>query len=241
MNIIPAIDLMEGGVVRLVEGKPDSRIIYDSLKDPFSTLEYFLSCGVKLVHVVDLDAALGNKDNINIIQKMVREYDVDIQYGGGIRSINLARKLLELGVYRVILGTLAIVSIDSITTLLSEYGDERIMIALDYGLDGYIRYKGWRAKSEMKLNKAIKFFKEHGCRNFLLTCIDRDGTLEGVDRRYIPKVISEADIYVAGGISSVEDIKFLMDVGASGVVIGRALYEGKLDLNDLLELVNNAG
>ncbi len=240
MIVIPAIDLMDGGVVRLVEGDPNSKISFHSFRDPYLTLEYFLSYGVELVHVVDLDAALGNGDNIAVVRNIVREYDVNIQYGGGIRSIDIAKKLLDMGVYRVILGTLALESADSVAKLISEYGFERVMVALDYGLDGYIRYKGWREKSDIKLYDGLKFFKELGCRNFLLTCVERDGTLKGVDREYIPRVVDEAHIYVAGGVSTLEDIKFLMNVGVTGVVIGRALYEGKLDLNTVLELVGNA-
>ena len=236
MEVIPAIDLKDGQIVRLVRGDPRLSKSYSSLGSPSSIAKMWINHGAKMIHMVDLDAALGSGNNLPIIEEMVKTLDVDFQVGGGIRSLDIAKKLFSIGVKRIIVGTMAFENREALIKLLEEYGEERIVVSLDhYGRE--VMLKGWRLSSKFVIHDAIKNFLNLGVRIFLITSIKRDGTLTSPDFKILAEVcgIKEAKIIAAGGVSKLKHLSILKDIGAYGVVIGKALYEDRFTLKDALQ------
>lgn len=236
MLVIPAIDIMNGEVVRLLRGNPKQVKSYAHLGDPITIARKWESEGAKLIHVVDLDAALGLGENINIIGAIVRSIKAPIQVGGGIRSVEQVRQLINAGVARAVLGSLAFRSVESLKALLEEFGDERIVVALDH-LDGVVMIDGWRKSVSMTLKEAAQFFKSLGVRYFLVTSIQRDGMMVGPDIKNLSKIVDlGVNVIASGGIRSLSDISMLRSLGVYGVIIGRALYEGLFTLKEALNI-----
>jgi phosphoribosylformimino-5-aminoimidazole carboxamide ribotide isomerase len=234
--VIPAIDIMNGEVVRLLRGNPKQVKSYAHLGDPITIARKWESEGAKLIHVVDLDAALGLGENINIIGAIVRSIKAPIQVGGGIRSVEQVRQLINAGVARAVLGSLAFRSVESLKALLEEFGDERIVVALDH-LDGVVMIDGWRKSVSMTLKEAAQFFKSLGVRYFLVTSIQRDGMMVGPDIKNLSKIVDlGVNVIASGGIRSLSDISMLRSLGVYGVIIGRALYEGLFTLKEALNI-----
>lgn len=239
MEVIPAIDLKDGQVVRLVRGDPRLSKSYSSLGNPLNVAKIWMNNGAKIIHIVDLDAALGSGSNLPIIEEMVKSLGVNFQVGGGIRSIDIARKLFSIGVKRIIIGTMAFENEEALTKLLEEYSDERIIVSLDhYGRE--VMLKGWKVPSKFDIFEAITNFLNLGVKFFLVTSIKRDGTLTSPDFKILSKVceIKKARIIAAGGISKLEHLSVLKSIGAYGVVIGKALYENRFTLKDALQFSN---
>lgn len=236
MLVIPAIDIMNGEVVRLLRGNPKQVKSYAHLGDPITIARKWESEGAKLIHVVDLDAALGLGGNVNIIGAIVRSIKAPIQVGGGIRSVEQVRQLINAGVARAVLGSLAFRSVESLKALLEEFGDERIVVALDH-LDGVVMIDGWRKSVSMTLKEAAQFFKSLGVRYFLVTSIQRDGMMVGPDIENLSKIVDlGVNVIASGGIRSLSDISMLRSLGVYGVIIGRALYEGLFTLKEALNI-----
>lgn len=236
MLVIPSIDIMNGEVVRLLRGDPKQVKSYAHLGDPITIARRWESEGAKLIHVVDLDAALGLGENISIIGNIARSIKAPIQVGGGIRSVERARQLINAGVARTVLGSLAFRSVESLRALLEEFGDERIVVALDH-LDGVVMIDGWRKSANITLREATQFFKSLGVRYFLVTSIQRDGMMVGPDMENLSKIIDlRVNVIASGGIRSLNDISMLRDLGVYGVIIGRALYEGSFTLKEALNI-----
>jgi len=227
---------MNGEVVRLLRGDPKQVKSYAHLGDPITIARRWESEGAKLIHVVDLDAALGLGENISIIGNIARSIKAPIQVGGGIRSVERARQLINAGVARTVLGSLAFRSVESLRALLEEFGDERIVVALDH-LDGVVMIDGWRKSANITLREATQFFKSLGVRYFLVTSIQRDGMMVGPDMENLSKIIDlRVNVIASGGIRSLNDISMLRDLGVYGVIIGRALYEGSFTLKEALNI-----
>jgi phosphoribosylformimino-5-aminoimidazole carboxamide ribotide isomerase len=227
---------MNGEVVRLLRGNPKQVKSYAHLGDPITIARKWESEGAKLIHVVDLDAALGLGENINIIGAIVRSIKAPIQVGGGIRSVEQVRQLINAGVARAVLGSLAFRSVESLKALLEEFGDERIVVALDH-LDGVVMIDGWRKSVSMTLKEAAQFFKSLGVRYFLVTSIQRDGMMVGPDIKNLSKIVDlGVNVIASGGIRSLSDISMLRSLGVYGVIIGRALYEGLFTLKEALNI-----
>ncbi len=237
MEVIPAIDLKDGQVVRLVRGDPRLSKSYSYLGDPLGVAKIWIENGAKMIHIVDLDAALGSSDNMSIMEEMVKSLNVNFQVGGGIRSLDIARKLFSIGVKRIIVGTMAFENRKALTKLLEEYGNGRIVVSLDhYGREVMLR--GWKVSSNFDIRDAIMNFLDLGVRIFLITSIKRDGTLTSPDFKILREMckIKEAKIMAAGGISKLEHLSMLKDMGVYGVVIGKALYENKFTLKDAINI-----
>ncbi|MEM2872852.1 MAG: 1-(5-phosphoribosyl)-5-[(5-phosphoribosylamino)methylideneamino]imidazole-4-carboxamide isomerase [Nitrososphaerales archaeon] len=237
MEVIPAIDLKDGQVVRLVRGDPRLSKSYSSLGDPFGVAKIWIENGAKMIHIVDLDAALGSSDNMSIVEEMVKSLNVNFQVGGGIRSLDIAQKLFSIGVKRIIVGTMAFENRKALTKLLEEYGNERIVVSLDhYGREVMLR--GWKVSSNFDIRDAIMNFLDLGVRIFLITSIKRDGTLTSPDFKILREMckIKEAKIMAAGGISKLEHLSMLKNIGVYSVVIGKALYENKFTLKDAIRI-----
>ncbi len=194
--------------------------------------------GAKMLHLIDLDGAFGdNQRNQEIIKSMVTELSIPIQMGGGIRSIDDATKLLQTGVERVILGTLAMENQDVVTQLSNEFGSEKIIVALD-SKDGQVVVRGWTEKTQQSVPEMGKIMEDAGAGGILFTNVDYEGLLEGFNIAPLNELLKAVNIPVvyAGGVSSIDDLKILSSTEVYGVVIGSALYKGKIDFEEALNL-----
>ncbi len=230
MKIIPAVDIMDGECVQLVGGKPETKKSYGN---PVAMAERWVSKGAEILHVVDLDAALGRGDNTEIVLDIAHSVDVPIHFGGGIRSMEKAEFLLNSDIERVILGTLAVRDYFNEFEILKELNQnfrERVIAAVD-SKDGKVVVKGWQEKTELK---AGGFMKKAGglVWGFLYTDVNAEGRMEGINVESIKRVLSSAEkpLIVSGGISSEKDMGVLDNIGVWGIVLGKALYEGHIKL-----------
>ncbi len=234
MELIPAVDIMRGQVVRLVKGDPKLLKSYNNLGDPLSIAQKWEREGAQIIHVVDLDSALGLRNNMSIIMDIVHKIRIPVQVGGGIRDIKKARSLLTSGVMRVILGSIAFEEPTVIEYLLGEFPGKRIVVALDC-LEGKVMIRGWKRSSQVSLEDALARFREMGVSLFLLTSVTRDGTLSGPDIVTLSKLGNMTQhVIAAGGIRSLDDIVSLKCLGLYGVVVGKALYENFFNLREAL-------
>ena len=224
MKIMLAIDIMDGKVVRLYKGVPNKAKVYSN--DPLAVAKE-LEPYADVLHIIDLDAAFGKGNNKNIIKRIADDTSIKVQVGGGIRSIDYAKELLCYVDY-IMLGTLAFKDEEALVELLKDYKD-RIIVAIDYK-DNMVRIKGWKESSNISIKEAISHLKGLGVSKFLLTSIDRDGTLEGPDIDTLKGIADMADIIASGGIASIDDVIALSRLDLYGVIIGRALYENRIDL-----------
>jgi len=241
MEIIAAVDLMDGKVVRLTRGDPQTKVSYTGFSEPIQVSKRWEEEGADSLHVIDLDAALGKGENIDVVTQLLREVSIPIQFGGGIRSVAKAKKLLNSGISKIVLGTLAFESSKSIYQLIEEYEPKRIVVALDY-LKDEIKTRGWTSSTTEGVLEALLRFKSIGIPRFLLTSISRDGVSSGPDFNTLKSAskISNVQIIAAGGISSIEDVKTLNSFNVSGVVLGKALYEGRLNLREVLSITKQS-
>jgi len=239
VEIIPAVDIMKGRVVRLVRGDPRLMSSYDHLGDPVHLAKRWEAEGARFIHIIDLDAALGMGRNLNVIESVVKAVNVPVQVGGGIRSLELAKKMLSMDVERIILGSLAFSDPSVVEALLEKFGAKRVVVALDHR-EGIVAIKGWEASAEISVEEAAEKFRRRGVRLFLVTSVARDGTLLGPDLEMLSWLCRRGyKVIAAGGISSIEDLLALKRLGVHGVVVGKALYEGKFSLNEALRAVMN--
>lgn len=237
MEVIPAVDIMKGKVVRLLRGDPKFAKSYQHLGDPVTLARKWEAQGAQIVHVVDLDAALELGSNVDVIQQIVERISVPVQVGGGIRSLIKARSLLNRGVQRVILGSLAFKEPSSVEVLLDEFGNDRIVVALD-NLKGVVMVHGWKTSANVTADDAAADFSKLGVKFFLVTSVARDGTMSGPDLDTLARLChGDIDVIAAGGIRSLEDLVGLKRLGAYGVVIGKALYESSFTLRKALRTV----
>ncbi len=234
MIIIPAVDLKNGKCVQLVQGKPGTEQIV--LNNPEDVALQWISKGAKRLHIVDLDGALGSGENLDIVKKIINKSEVPIQMGGGIRTIGDAKKLLDIGVTTVIIGTMAIKHPEYITELSEEYGSERICVSLD-SKDNKVVTHGWTEYTDKTPVEYAKIFEEKGAGSILFTNVDVEGLLSGVDLKPIKELLSEVNIPIiySGGITSLDDLKVLSELNTDYVVIGSALYKGLIAFEDTLQ------
>ena len=237
-EIIPAIDLKGGRCVQLQQGKRDAVLF--SAENPVKIALHWLSLGVSRLHIIDLDAALQvGYDNFGIITEIVRQVKgrAKIQVGGGIRSYKAALRLLNLGVERIIFGTAMLKSPQLVRRIADEFSPRRVMIALDVR-HGKVAIDGWREVTGIEAREAVKMASNIGAGSLLFTNIDVEGLMGGINIAIIKEILSYTTlpVVVSGGITSVEDIAQIEEAGASGVVIGSALYTGKLRLEEALRL-----
>ncbi|MBA3751099.1 MAG: 1-(5-phosphoribosyl)-5-[(5-phosphoribosylamino)methylideneamino]imidazole-4-carboxamide isomerase [Nitrosopumilus sp.] len=238
MKSIAAIDLIDNQVVRLVHGKLENKTIYSN--DPIETAKKWESEGADGLHIVDLDAALNTgKNNTELILKIIDLVNIPIQIAGGIRTINTINKLLEKNTsLMVVLGTMAFKEPETIKKI-TKKKLSRIIIAVDHNNEN-IMISGWKEFSGMKLFDAIKSYQELGINNFLLTNINKDGTLEGPDVDTIVKINStfkDIKITSSGGVSDIIDIIKLRNTNCHAVILGKALYDNKLAIDQVQKVI----
>ncbi|HET8856777.1 MAG TPA: 1-(5-phosphoribosyl)-5-[(5-phosphoribosylamino)methylideneamino] imidazole-4-carboxamide isomerase [Nitrososphaeraceae archaeon] len=240
MNIIPAIDILEGQVVRLVKGKLQNKIVYSN--NPIEIAEKLETQGADIIHVVDLDATLttgwnNNKNNTEIILKIIDTIKIPVQVAGGIRSVDAIKKMFEKKAEKIVIGTLAYKH-PQVLQQLSKDKVEKIVISIDQN-KGIVMIDGWRQPSGFRIIEAIKFFMAKGVKEFLLTTVDRDGTLNGPDLDTLSYAsnVNGAKIIASGGISSIEDIIRVKNIGCSAVILGKSIYDGKIDVKKAIAIV----
>jgi len=238
MKVIPAIDLMKGKVVRLSRGDPATAKIYDQWGTPTQVAMKWKSQGAKRLHIIDLDAAFDTGDNSPIVADIVKASGLPIQVGGGIRTANASQKLLKLGVSYVILGALAFSDSEAIPLIQERFSSNSVIVALD-NKDGKVMVDGWKTETTFTISEALEKFVKLGVRSFLLTSITRDGMLQGPDLGTLRQasMYPGVEIIAAGGIGGLDDLVALKNVGVEGVVVGKALYEGRFTLKEAIETV----
>ncbi|MDQ7780727.1 MAG: 1-(5-phosphoribosyl)-5-[(5-phosphoribosylamino)methylideneamino] imidazole-4-carboxamide isomerase [Planctomycetota bacterium] len=231
MKLIAAIDVLDGKVIRLTKGQLASRVVYG--EDPVQTALRWEKEGADAVHVVDLSAALTRGCNTGLVKKITERVKIPIQAAGGIRTLDFARKTLQ-SADRIVLGTLAFEHPEQVDVLLKEFGAEKIVVAVDERR-GKVMIDGWRKSSGTAVHDAVEKFLGMGVRYFLVTNVERDGTLLGPDVDALKGVcsISGANIIASGGIAATEDVVKVAQTGAHAVVLGKALYEEKVKIADL--------
>lgn len=234
MKIIPAIDLMDGKVVRLYKGDPNQKTVYST--NPVQIAKQWESDGADILHLVDLDATLGLGSNLDIIKKVLETVSIPVQVAGGLRDKSLVTEVANLS-ERIVLGTLAFKDKSLLKSILSELGPEKIVISVDHK-DGEIVIHGWQKDTGIELIPAIKEFLDMGFTEFLLTNVSRDGTLEGPDLEFLEQAcnLPNANIIASGGISNIDDIQKVKEKNAFGVILGKALYENRLSIGDAKKL-----
>ncbi len=231
MIVIPAIDLRGGRVVRLRRGDPRAETVYAD--DPVSVARRFEEAGAARLHVVDLDAALGEGDNRLVVGEICRAVQARVQVGGGVRSLDVVRELLAAGAARVVLGTRAVLDPGFVRDAVSRVGG-RVVVALDV-LAGRVQLAGWREEGPT-LEEALPALDEAGAPRFLVTAVEADGTLRGPDLELYRRVLAltERPVLASGGVRDAADVRALAAVGLEGAVVGKALYEGRFPLEEAL-------
>ena len=235
-RIIPAIDLKNQKCVSLIQGIPGTERV--SLDEPLKIAAHWIDEGASVLHLIDLDGAIeGKRLNQPIIEAIVKNCDIEIQVGGGIRSKENASDLLNGGVDRIILGTAAINNPHLVEELASEFGSKRIIVALD-SRDGRVTTHGWARKIDFSAVELGKKFEKLGAGSILFTDINTEGLLRGVNPCPTEELVKALDIPViaSGGITTLSDIEAIKETGASGVVVGAALYVGNFTLQEALRL-----
>jgi phosphoribosylformimino-5-aminoimidazole carboxamide ribotide isomerase len=230
MKIIPAIDLMSGQVVRLYKGDPTQKTIYSD--NPIEIAKKWEQNGADMLHIVDLDATLGMGSNLSIIKKIIENVSIPVEVAGGLRDETIVMDIAQIS-NRVVLGTLAFKDKITLKKLLGKLGPKKIVISVDHK-DGEIVIHGWQTGTGIKLIDAIKDFLAMGFSEFLLTNVNRDGTLEGPDLKFLEQAcnLENANVIASGGISNVKDVQDVKEKNSYGVILGKALYENKISIQE---------
>ena len=238
MYIIPAIDILNGKVVRLREGDYDQVTTYEVTL--VEMIEKYQSNGTEFIHIIDLNGAKGDFSNQKFLFDIIKKTDIKIQYGGGVRSIEKVKELIDAGIHRIIVGTQAITNANFLQELSLEIcGKEKcqdqVVIAIDV-LDEVIKYSGWMESSPIKLMDYVDKCLNLGFFRFLCTDIDKDGKLGGAGVELYKKLMEHSPfikLIASGGVSSMQDIEELKAIKVESCVVGKAIYEGKISIEEI--------
>ncbi|MBS3815442.1 MAG: 1-(5-phosphoribosyl)-5-[(5-phosphoribosylamino)methylideneamino]imidazole-4-carboxamide isomerase [Hadesarchaea archaeon] len=234
MLIIPAVDIKEGNCVQLVGGETGTGEAYG---DPVKAAIDWEDQGAPYLHVIDLDAAMGEGDNLTKIAEILANLDIGIEVGGGIRSVERGCELLGIGADRIILGTIAFKKPEVLKELTDLTDPSQIIIALD-ARNGEVVIEGWKEETGKDIVELAKEFEEMKIGGILFTNVDKEGRMSGIDKETIQKLSTNINlpIIAAGGVGSIQDVKDAKEAGAEALVIGTALYEGTVTLKEALEV-----
>ena len=230
MKIIPAIDLMEGKVVRLYKGDPSKKTV--NSENPLEIAKKWESAGADMIHLVDLDATLGSGSNFDSLKNIAESVKIPVQVAGGFRNETVIEEALGFA-QRVVIGTLAFKDKTVLDRLLTTYGNEKLVISVDHN-DGLIPVNGWQQTTKIPLIDAVNDFKKMGFSEYLSTSIVRDGTLQGPDLEPLKRIneIDGVNLIVSGGISNIDDVVKVKELNPFGVILGKALYENRVTIEE---------
>jgi phosphoribosylformimino-5-aminoimidazole carboxamide ribotide isomerase len=236
MMVIPAVDIKNKKCVQLIQGDPNKKHV--ELDNPLSVAERWINEGAEMIHLVDLDKAIYQTNtNEEVIKEIIKSVSVPVQVGGGIRTVDDALNLINIGAKRVILGTSAVKNPDIVEELSSKVGKEKIMVALD-AKDGRVVIKGWKEKTEYSPVEIGKILEEKGAGSILFTNVDVEGLLKGVDVGPVKELVEALNIPIiaSGGITTYDDLLKLKEIGVEGVVVGSAIYKNLIDLKESIKI-----
>jgi phosphoribosylformimino-5-aminoimidazole carboxamide ribotide isomerase len=235
MNIYPAIDIIGGSVVRLTQGDYYKKEKYNIT--PVEAASEFRSKGARFLHIVDLDGAKdGSLSNFDSIKEVIRSTEMFVEVGGGIRDEERIKRYLSIGVGRVILGTAALKNFPFLVEMVGKYGD-KIAVGVD-AKNGFVAVDGWMTVSDTDSVSFCERVRDIGVKSVIYTDIDKDGAMQGTNLPIYKRLsqIRGLEITASGGISSLDDIAALKEIGIPSAIIGKALYEGKIKLEDVLRV-----
>lgn len=235
MYILPAIDLKNGEAVRLVEGDYNNKTIY--FRDPIEALDFFIESGSGYLHIVDLDGASdGETINFKTIEKIIKKCGLFVEVGGGIRNEDTIKKYLDIGVERTILGTVAVENIDFTENMISKY-KEHIAVSID-SRDRKIAVKGWKEINNQDSVEFCQKLDSMGIDTIIYTDISKDGKLSGTNLEIYKELREKVScsIVASGGVTFEEEIIKLRDMNINGAIVGKAIYEKKIDLKKIIEI-----
>lgn len=236
-TLYPAIDLREGRVVRLMQGDPNRETQYG--RDPLAVAQRWQQAGATWLHVVNLDGAFGEAGQANQeALKRILTTKLPVQFGGGLRDLTNIHKILDLGVARVILGTVAVENPALAATVLAEFGVERVALGID-ARDGVVQIRGWQTAAPIMAADLAQHWADQGGRWLIFTDIARDGVGTGINLAATIALAHATGLHViaSGGVANIDDVRQAHEAGISGVIIGRALYEGHIRLEEALQIV----
>lgn len=234
MELIPAIDLIDGRCVRLTQGDYDIKKVYE--QNPVDMAKMYADCGVRRLHVVDLDGAKAKEPcNLRVLEQLATNTNLDIEWGGGIKSTDALRVALNAGANRVICGSVAVDNRELFADWLQNYGAGHVILGADVR-GRNVATHGWLKESQVSIDEIIGWFLPFGLKQLICTDISKDGMLQGPNfplyvelKENFPTV----DTTLSGGISSMDDIRKAHELGLHSVIIGKAIYEGRITLKDL--------
>jgi phosphoribosylformimino-5-aminoimidazole carboxamide ribotide isomerase len=239
MLLLPAIDIRHGRVVRLSQGQAARETVYND--DPVAVAEWFVAEGAEWLHVVDLDRAFGEGDNSQLVQRVVAAVEgrAGVQLGGGLRSLPAIQQGLDAGAARVVIGTAAVRDPDLVPAALARAGVDHIAVGID-ARDGVIAIRGWREAGGERAAEVASRVVEQGVKTLVYTDVSRDGMLQGPDiGGAIGLQAPGVGIIASGGIASLDDLRRVRDAGLAGAIVGRALYEGRMTVEEAVTVVKS--
>lgn len=235
MQIIPAIDLRGGKVVRLHQGKPNQEKVY--FENPAEVAENFCSQGAKRIHIVNLDGAFSDDDNLTqeAIFDIREKVNVALDVGGGIRNFETAKKYIEKGFDKIVLGSVFFDNIQQFGEILSRFTN-KVVVGIDVE-NKSVKIHGWMEEAGVDMEGFLNSLKTRIVKEVIVTSIAKDGTLTGIDSEFYSKIVGMTDISViaSGGVKGMQDLEDLAETGVRGVIIGKAIYENKMDLKEAVE------
>ena len=235
IKVIPAVDISRGRCVRLTRGRIEEPTVY--YDDPLDAAKRWVGEGAEMLHLIDLDAAVGVGDNSEAIKRVIKGAGIPVEVGGGIRNLEKAREYVDAGAERIIFGTAAL-ELRIIRDALTALKQTKVMVAVDH-LMGRVAVKGWKELTDIDAMTLCMRLEEAGVRNIMMTSIDRDGTMKGPNLDYSLKAAAslKSDVYLAGGFTTLNDLLLLRGSRVAGVILGKAVYEGTIDLKKAKEVL----
>ncbi|MFR4587668.1 MAG: 1-(5-phosphoribosyl)-5-[(5-phosphoribosylamino)methylideneamino]imidazole-4-carboxamide isomerase [Streptococcus lutetiensis] len=234
MQILPAIDIKEGQVVRLFKGDFNQKTVVNP--DVIGQSKIFAQAGIDFIHVVDLDGAFdGRATNRDLIAKLKKESGLGVEVGGGIRTLEQIEDYLAVGIDRVIIGSMAVKNPDFVKAALEKFGSDKVVVGID-AKNGMVATEGWLETSNVDYISLAKAMEKIGVTLFVYTDIDRDGTLTGPNFEHYDRLVAElttAKVIASGGIAEQSDLVKLQQIGVAGTIVGKAYYDGNISLEEL--------
>lgn len=235
MDFLPAIDIRNGRVVRLTQGEQTRQTVYGD--DPIAVAERFIREGARWVHVVDLDRALGTGSNLEIVRALIRRLGsrAQVQLGGGFRTLELVQGAVEMGAARVVIGTAAAMGKEFVPAVTSAVGAGRLAVAIDVRR-GYVAVRGWTETSDRRAHDLAREVLQQGIDTLVYTDIERDGMMGGADLSGATELQAMgARVIASGGVAGLADIHSACVAGLAGIIVGRAIYEGRVNLGEAIK------